>query len=87
VKTLYKPLGALISILGGVVASYLFAKVWKLLAHEEHAPEATDRRRGWVEILSAAALQGAIFGVVKATLDRGGAVGFRRATGEWPGKS
>lgn len=85
--TLYKPLRVVIGVLGGAVASYLFSKVWRVVAREEQAPEATDRRRGWGEILVAAALQGAIFGVVKASLDRGGAEGFRRATGEWPGKS
>jgi hypothetical protein len=31
-------------------------------------------------------LIGAVFGVVKAALDRGGAAGFREVTGIWPGK-
>ncbi len=38
----------------------------------------------WGEVLTAAALQGAIFAVVKAAVDRGGAAGVRRLTGEWP---
>ena len=38
------------------------------------------------EILAAAALQGAIFAIVKALVDRSGAEGFRRLTGVWPGK-
>jgi hypothetical protein len=33
----------------------------------------------------AAAIQGAIFGVVKAAIDRGSARAFQRWTGEWPG--
>jgi predicted metal-dependent enzyme (double-stranded beta helix superfamily) len=86
VRLLARPLGVVISVLGGVVASYLFSRVWTLVTNEEHAPEATDRRRGWGEVLSAAALEGAIFGVVKASLDRSGAIGIHRATGEWPGK-
>ncbi|MFD0823500.1 DUF4235 domain-containing protein, partial [Micromonospora zhanjiangensis] len=44
----------------------------------------TDEDRGWGEILAAAALQGAIFAVVRAAVDRGGAVGVRRLTGRWP---
>jgi len=30
----------------------------------------------WSEVLPAAALQGAIFALVKASVDRGGAIGF-----------
>jgi hypothetical protein len=36
------------------------------------------------ETLTAAALQGAILAVVKAAVDRAGAVGVRKATGQWP---
>jgi hypothetical protein len=32
-----------------------------------------------------AALQGAIYAVVKAAIDRSGARAFERWTGEWPG--
>ena len=35
--------------------------------------------------LVAAAVQGAVFGTVKAVIDRGGAYGFKRITGVWPG--
>jgi hypothetical protein len=85
VKLLYKPLGLVISVLGGIVASALFKRAWKFVGHEDEAPAATERRRDWGEILLAAALQGAIFGLVKAMMDRGGAVWFRKATGTWPG--
>jgi hypothetical protein len=36
-------------------------------------------------VITAAALQGALFGVVKAMFDRAGAKGFERVTGTWPG--
>ena len=84
-KLFYKPVGMILSVLGGVIASALFGRVWKALAHQDDAPSSTDARRSWAEVLTAAALQGAIFGLVKAATDRGGAVGFRRATGAWPG--
>jgi hypothetical protein len=85
VKLLYKPVSLLISVLGGVVAGAIFKRIWKLAAHEDEAPKATDAARGWSEILVAAALQGAIFAVVKAAVDRGAATGTRRMTGYWPG--
>jgi len=85
-KLVYKAVGMLVSVLGGVVAGALFKRVWKITTREEDAPTATDARRGWREVLVAAALQGAIFAVVKAALDRGMAEGTRKLTGVWPGE-
>jgi Protein of unknown function (DUF4235) len=84
-KILYKPLGLVVSIVGGILASTVFKQVWKKAAGEEDAPDALQSEYGWREIMIAAALQGAIFGLVKAVLDRGAAQGFRRLTGSWPG--
>ena len=84
-KAIYKPLGMLISVLGGLVAGAAFKKVWQLVTGDDEAPQATDHQFGWREVLIAAAVQGAIFGVVKAAIDRGGAAGYRRLTGTWPG--
>lgn len=83
-KLLYKPIGLGAGLLGGVISSAIFHQVWKLVARQDEAPTATQKQYGWREVLLAAALQGAIFGVVKAAIDRGGAEGFRRLTGEWP---
>jgi hypothetical protein len=35
-------------------------------------------------VLVASALQGMIFALVRAAVDRGGAAGVRRITGTWP---
>jgi hypothetical protein len=84
-KVLYKPAGMLVSVLGGVLAGAIFKQVWKVAFSEEDAPEATDADRSWREVLLAAALQGAIFGLVTAAIDRGAAEGTRKVTGAWPG--
>jgi hypothetical protein len=86
IKLLYKPLGLVISVLGALAASTAFRQLWKLITGDDQAPEATDRDRGWREVLTAATIQGAVFGLVKAAIDRGGAAGFRKLTGTWPGK-
>jgi predicted metal-dependent enzyme (double-stranded beta helix superfamily) len=85
IKLLYKPVGMVVSVVGGMLAGAIFKRVWKVTAREDEAPKATDARRGWPEVLLAAALQGAIFAVVKAAVDRGAAVGTRKLTGVWPG--
>jgi predicted metal-dependent enzyme (double-stranded beta helix superfamily) len=86
-KALYKPIGLLFSVLGGIVAGALFKQLWRAVAGEDDSPDAKDRERGWGEIVSAAAVQGAVFGTVKALVDRAGAKGFERATGVWPGNT
>jgi hypothetical protein len=83
-KIVYQPMGLAVSVLGAVMAGVVFKRTWKLVAHEEEAPKATDRQRSWKEVLLAAALQGAVFGLIKATVNRAGAKGFERATGAWP---
>jgi len=84
-KLLNKAVGMVVSVLGGMLARALFKKIWKSATGEEDAPRPTDARRGWGEILLAAALQGAIFAVVQAALDRGTAEGTSKLTGVWPG--
>ncbi len=83
-KIAYKPVGILLGVAAGAVAGAVFKQVWKIAGRDEDAPNATDEDRGWGEILLAAAVQGAIFAVVKATVDRAGATGVRKLTGEWP---
>ncbi|KAA6213908.1 DUF4235 domain-containing protein [Streptomyces albofaciens JCM 4342] len=85
IKLLYKPLGMIFGALGGVLAGFLFKRLWKLVGREEDAPKATDEERSWREVLPAAALQGATLAVVKAAVDRSGAAAVRKATGTWPG--
>ncbi|HEX8347733.1 MAG TPA: DUF4235 domain-containing protein [Actinoplanes sp.] len=83
-KIAYKPVGILLGIAAGSIAGAVFKKVWQVASGDDDTPNATDEDRGWTEILIAAALQGAIFAVVKAAVDRGGAAGVRKVTGEWP---
>ena len=85
-KLAWKAVSLVVSMLGGAAAGAVFKRVWKIARHEDDAPEATDASRGWAEILLAAAIQGAIFGLVKAALDRGAAVGAQKLTGTWPGE-
>lgn len=83
-KYAYKPVGLLLGIAAGSIAGFVFKEVWKVASGDDDAPNATDEDRGWGEILAAAAIQGLIFSVVKAAVDRGGATTVRKLTGSWP---
>ena len=84
-KLLYKPFGIIFGVLGGLIGGAIFKQVWKLVSGEDDAPAAKESEYTWAEVLPAAALQGAIFALVKAAVDRGGAQGFQKLTGVWPG--
>lgn len=86
-RILYKPFGVVAGVLGGMLAGAIFKRVWSAVANEDEPPEATDERRGWIEVVAAAAAEGAVFGGVKALIDRAGASGFKSLTGAWPGDS
>ncbi|MET9378558.1 DUF4235 domain-containing protein [Streptomyces sp. NPDC003035] len=84
-KIAYKPVGLALGAASGMIAGAAFKQAWKMIGHDDDAPDATDENRTWQEVLIAAALQGAIFAVVKAAVDRAGAATTRRLTGTWPG--
>ncbi|MFD6874594.1 MULTISPECIES: DUF4235 domain-containing protein [unclassified Streptomyces] len=84
-KIAYKPVGLALGAASGMVAGAVFKQAWKVIEGDGDAPDATDEDRPWKQILLAAAIQGAIFAVVKASVDRSGAVAIRRLTGTWPG--
>ncbi|WP_406723777.1 DUF4235 domain-containing protein [Streptomyces sp. GD-15H] len=79
----YKPIGFALGWTSGTLAGLAFQKTWKVIRHEDNAPDALDRDRRWGEILLAAAIQGAIFAAVRSAVDRAGAKAIERSTGTW----
>jgi hypothetical protein len=86
-KILYQPLGLVSSIVAGVIAGQVFKQVWKHATpgDQSDAPKALESEYNLRQVLIAATIQGAIFAVVKALVNRGGAKAFESWTGEWPG--
>ena len=84
---LYRPWGLVASLLGGLIAGQIFQQVWKRLDPQsaDAPPKPLQSEYRLRKILVAAAIQGAIFTVVRALINRGGARVFERWTGEWPG--
>jgi hypothetical protein len=84
-KFAYRPIGLVGGVLAGMVSGMVFKQVWKAVSDEDDAPGALQSEYSTTEVLIAAALQGAIFAVTKAAIDRAGAQGFSKLTGSWPG--
>ena len=85
VKLAYRPFGLLFGVLSGLVAAALFKQIWRMVSDREDTPKAKESEYGSGEVLAAAAIQGAVFALVKAAVDRSGARAFKKLTGTWPG--
>jgi len=86
-KILYRPVGIVSSIAGGLLASVIFKQVWKRVSAGDGVdpPGPLESEYAFKEIMLAAVIQGAIYSAVKTVIQRQGARTFQRATGEWPG--
>lgn len=86
-KILYRPVGLVSSIAGGLLASIIFKQVWKRISAGDgiDPPGPLESEYDFKEIMLAAVIQGAIYSAVKTVIQRQGARTFERATGEWPG--
>lgn len=83
-RLLYLPLNLGFSVAGGALAGAVFTRLWRTVGDGNDAPEPTALDHSTREVLLAAAMHGAVFGVVRAAVSRAGAKGYRRATGHSP---
>jgi hypothetical protein len=77
-KIAYKPIGLIFGLFGGLLAGKIFGLVWKKVSHEDETPQPLSDDYSTREVLLAATLQGAIFGLIKTAVDRYGMKGMRR---------
>ena len=82
---IYKPIGLILGIIGGIAGRQAFNQVWQRIDAEE-PPEPTTRDASLRRVAMAVALQGAIFAVVKMLIQRGGARTWQHLLGVWPGE-
>ena len=63
----------------------MFTQIWKRVGDaDQPPPEPDDLSRSGREALTAAAIQGLIFGLVRAAVDRAAAKGYHAVTHENP---
>jgi hypothetical protein len=82
---LYKPIGIILGLLGGLLGRQVFNQVWGKI-DEEEPPSPTTRDTPYAKLIGAVALQGAIFALVKMVVARGGATVWNWLFGVWPGE-
>jgi predicted RNase H-related nuclease YkuK (DUF458 family) len=73
-------------LLGGALAGAIFNRIWRAVSGDEEAPEPTALDRNLRDVLLAGAVQGAVFGLIKAALGRITATGYRQVTGSAPNR-
>ena len=80
-KVAYQSVSLGSGILAGTLAGAAFSWVWRTVSDEDDAPDPIVLDRNLREVLIAGALQGAVFGLVKAAIGRVTAKNYRRFTG------
>ncbi len=84
-KALYLPLSIGVSVAGGIAAGSVFNQIWKRVDDSKQPPpDPKDLNRSAAAALFAAALQGLVFGLVRAAVDRASAHGYQAVTNESP---
>lgn len=85
VKFLFIPFSVVGGLTAGFIGKKLFEQLWGVIDDRE-PPESEHREASWAKVLTAAALQGAVFRVTRAAVDRGSRSAFESITGTWPGQ-
>jgi hypothetical protein len=85
VRILFVPFSLAGGLLAGLIGKKLFDFVWARIDDQE-PPEAEHREASWGRVVTANAIQGAIFRAARAVADREARMAFSRATGVWPGE-
>jgi Protein of unknown function (DUF4235) len=84
-KLLFIPVSIGAGLVAGLVSKKTFDQLWGLI-DEEEPPDSKHRDIDWRKLVLAAAVQGAIFKVVREASDHYSRRAFARTTGTWPGK-
>lgn len=84
-KALYTSLSMTTGVAGGLLAEKVFNQIWNRLSNtDQPPPEPKDLNRSTHAALAAAGLQGLVFGLVRAAVDRASARGYQAVTHESP---
>jgi uncharacterized protein DUF4235 len=85
VKILFLPFSIVGGLIAGLISKKLFEQIWGVIDDEE-PPEAKHREISMGKLVTALALEGAIFRLMRGIADHQTRKGFSKLTGSWPGE-
>ncbi len=85
-NAMYKSTSLACSLLGSMIATKIFNRVWSAARHDETPPSAAALDQRMRDVLVTAVLHGAVVGVMRAVLERGNARSVGRVTGAEPAR-
>jgi hypothetical protein len=85
-KVLFMPLSIVAGLIAGIIGRKAFEQIWGVVDDEE-PPTPKHRETGWLKLIAALIVEGAIFRAVRGLVDRSTRIGFARLTGTWPGEA
>ena len=77
-KLAYKPFGTVFGLLGGLLAGKVFGIIWKKVSTSPRPPQPLSEDYSTREVLIAATIQGAVFGLITTAVNRYGIKGYRK---------
>lgn len=77
----YRALSFGSGVIGGALAGAVAVRIWRALSGADEIPKPTAMDHRSREVIIAGAVQGAVFGLIKALVSRLTAKGYRQFTG------
>ena len=84
-RFIFAPIGIGVGLVAGAVGKKAFERVWSMIDDEE-PPQPEHREINWPKLITALAMEGAIFRLAKGVTDHGLRRSFAGVTGSWPGE-
>jgi len=84
-KLVFTPFSIVLGLLAGIVGRKIFEQIWGLIDEDEPPHPQHRETGGFVKLMAALLVEGAIFRLVRGLADHGARHSFAKATGSWPG--
>ena len=84
-KIVFTPFSIALGLVAGIVGRKIFEQVWGLVDKDEPPHPQHRETGGWLKLVGALVLEGAIFRLVRGLADHGARHSVAKVTGTWPG--
>jgi hypothetical protein len=84
-KFVFMPFSIALGLAAGMVGRKIFEQVWGMIDEDEPPHPQHRDTGGWIKLIGALIVEGAIFRLVRGLTDHEARRGFAWLTGAWPG--